>query len=730
MFLAGQDTWPPQGCVGIDCGEHGTCVAGGICECDLGYEGELCEIEIDECDPNPCLNGGTCTDLIADYECACIDGYIGDNCEIEPCEPPSCLPYTPVTADQLAPAGCETYIGAHPTHPGELLCCSAPSTGSAPVCAPGDTPDIPCVIEYEFCDDGTAMKAWSPDPVNGYPGHMVSTSGSWTVDPETGELEIITTASAMGGAMITVNTETYSSAFTYDNGARLDLNSSAAGTINEGGIGYYHRHATNITEVSGLWSATLDADMNTDVTVTATGYMSTYVQDIVCTPPLGMVCLVAPPPETIITSGTHTQPIDLYIIPTGDKMYQTDKAETLVFERQYDPLCEGVECGEHGSCEGGVCVCTDGYIGEFCDVPGPCVGIDCGENGTCVEGICECDTGYEGDNCEVDINECDPNPCLNGGSCAEGVPGTYECTCIDGYTGDNCEICPTDADGDGYGDPASVLCTHPDLDCDDNHATVYPGAPELCDGLDNQCAGDAGYGSIDEGFSVCGDMVSIPSGCFDMGDAFAEGWPDELPVHNVCISAFEMDIHEITNEEYAECVADGGCSAPRYSSSYSRGTYYGDPGYDNYPVIWMEWDQVVEYCAWAGKRLPTESEWEYAARGGLAGNRYPWGDTISSTDANYDFSVGDTSIVESYAPNGYGLYDMAGNVWEWVADWFNENYYSISPANDPTGPTSGAAHVRRGGSWDHSAFGLRTANRCDFCHVDRHGNNLGGRCAR
>ena len=697
MFLIGQQSWFPDPCVTDPPGcVNGTCVTGlGTCECIAGYEGEICDTLI----------------------------------EVEPCEPPSCEPYNQILAGQLAPTGCETYIGAHPIHPGELLCCSAPSSGSAPKCAAGDTPDIPCVVEFEFCDDGTASKAWSPQPVEGYPGHTISMSGSWSVDPDTGELTIITTNSAMDGAMITVDTETYANAFTYDNGNKLDLHSVAAVTINSGGIGYYHRHATGFTDITGLWAATLDADMNTEVTVTATGYESTYVQDIVCAPPLGMVCVVTPKSEEIFTSGTHTLPLDLYLTPTGAVMYQSDAAKVLVFERQPNS-CEGIECGPHGSCEDGVCVCTDGYTGEFCDVVGPCVGIDCGENGTCVEGICECDTGYEGDSCELDTNECDPTPCLNRGSCAQGVPGTYECTCIEGFTGDNCENCPTDADGDGYGNPASGLCTHPQSDCDDNHATVYPGAPELCDGLDNQCTGDAGYGSVDEGYAFCAQMVSIPSGCFNMGDAFAEGWPDELPVHNVCLSNFEMDIHEITNAEYAECVAAGGCTAPRFSNSYSRGTYYGDRAYNDYPVIWMEWSQVDEYCTWAGKRLPTEAEWEYAARGGLAGKRYPWGDTISSTDANYGFKTGDTSRVESYAPNGYGLYDMAGNVWEWVADWFNENFYSVSPTDDPTGPPSGMAPVRRGGSWDHGTFGVRVATRCDFCHADRHGNNLGGRCAR
>jgi len=637
--------------------------------------------------------------------------------------------YRAIPAGRLAPTGCETYVGAHPVYPDERLCCSAPSAGSAPVCAPGDTPDIPCVIQFEFCDDGTASKAYSPDPRTGYPGHTISTSGSWTVDPQTGELKIVTTSSAMGGAMVTVMTETYRDAFTYDGGTRLDLASGAAVAIDAAGLGSYHRHAFSITEISGLWAATLEADMHTDVSVTAAGYASTAVQDITCSPAGGMVCLVVPKPEQSSAEGTHALPIDLYVTPWGARMFQTGEARALVFQRQPGP-CDGIDCGPHGSCEDGACVCRDGYIGAFCDVPGPCAGIDCGPHAACVEGLCECHAGYEGENCEVDIDECDPGPCLNGGACAEGAPGTYACTCVGGYTGAHCEHCPTDGDGDGYGDPASGLCAHPEADCDDGHATVHPGAPELCDGLDNQCAGDAGHGSIDEGYAACCGMASIPAGCFHMGDSFSEGWPDERPVHEVCLSAFEMDVHEVTNAEYAECVADGGCTPPRSSGSYSRETYYGDPAFDGYPVIWMEWQQMEQYCAWAGKRLPTEAEWECAARGGLEGKRYPWGNWVGVRHANFGFHVGDTTPVESYPANGYGLFDMAGNVWEWVADWFGETTYSASPVDDPTGPATGAARVRRGGSWDHDKFGLRTANRCDFCHADRHGNNLGGRCAR
>ncbi len=227
---------------------------------------------------------------------------------------------------------------------------------------------------------------------------------------------------------------------------------------------------------------------------------------------------------------------------------------------------------------------------------------------------------------------------------------------------------------------------------------------------------------VEASYQACSapvNMALISAGCFDMGDAFSEGDSDELPVHNVCITSdFYMDVHEVTNSEYAACVSGGGCTAPDDSSSSTRGSYSGNAAYDDFPVIYVDWNQATAYCAWAGKRLPTEAEGEYAARGGLSGKRYPWGDSISGTDANYwdsgDPWDNDTSEVEYYSANGYGLYDMAGNVLEWTNDWYLSNYYGSSPTNNPPGPASGTYRVLRGGYWNLITNYLRVANRGDY----------------
>ena len=274
------------------------------------------------------------------------------------------------------------------------------------------------------------------------------------------------------------------------------------------------------------------------------------------------------------------------------------------------------------------------------------------------------------------------------------------------------------------------------------------------------------------------EMALVPGGEYEMGDHHGDGYGDELPVHAVYIDPFWIDVHEVTNEEYCTYLnsayaqgliemiggvvykygdTEGYCDTTT-SSSYSRITWNGSTfgitaGKENHPMVVVSWYGAVAYSNWrsvrdgltpcydletwdcafdaGGYRLPTEAEWEKAARGGECNPyySYPWGDSIDGSKANY-WSSGDpyetgpypwTTPVGYYdgnqvppggdMANGYGLYDMAGNVWEWCNDWYGSNYYSSSPYDNPTGPVMGSSRVLRGGSWHYIPSYLRSANR-------------------
>ena len=232
----------------------------------------------------------------------------------------------------------------------------------------------------------------------------------------------------------------------------------------------------------------------------------------------------------------------------------------------------------------------------------------------------------------------------------------------------------------------------------------------------------------------------IPANSFQMGcdsSNLAETcYSDQQPLHTVTLDAYSIDKYEVTNARYQACVAAGGCTAPGSVDSTTRSPYYGTSTYADYPVIQVNWHQASAFCAWAGRRLPTEAEWEKAARGSSDTRTYPWGSSVPDcVKLNYrpasGACVGDTSRVGSY-PSGmspYGVLDMAGNVHEWVNDWYDGSYYSVSPGSNPQGPATGEHRVLRGGSWSFNDNGVRSAFRYGG-YPDNRISLVGFRCVR
>ena len=266
-------------------------------------------------------------------------------------------------------------------------------------------------------------------------------------------------------------------------------------------------------------------------------------------------------------------------------------------------------------------------------------------------------------------------------------------------------------------------------------------------------------GEVDKARTITGKdgapMVLIPAGEFQMGTDVAEipelvqwakkymsgtnaSWFErETPRHSVYLDAFYMDVYEVTNAQYKRFMDATGHSAPYYSKDIR----FNAP---NQPVVGVTWHDASAYAQWAGKRLPTEAEWEKAARGELVGRKFPWGDTdpdgtqcnFADKNANHDWSDKNAddgyvyaAPVGSYPRTGYGLYDMAGNAREWCADRYDSSYYADSPYRNPQGPASGSERVVRGGGRLNRPDPLRVAYRSHDNPANRYYFHIGFRCA-
>jgi formylglycine-generating enzyme required for sulfatase activity len=241
------------------------------------------------------------------------------------------------------------------------------------------------------------------------------------------------------------------------------------------------------------------------------------------------------------------------------------------------------------------------------------------------------------------------------------------------------------------------------------------------------------------------NMALVPAGPFTMGGKASEevkmcsekfgsvcqlAWfVDEEPEHQVSLAAFFIDIYEVTNAGYKDCVQQGACEPPQSSASNSRPSYYGDPEFDQYPVIYVSWHQAQAYCKWRGARLPTEAEWEKAARGTDL-RMYPWGNELDATFANFHWSVSDTTPVGSYESgiSPYGLYDMAGNVWEWTSSLYKPYPYNTNDGRESA--TGSGDRVIRGGSWGQEGDNSVSVSYRYAYDPDQANMDLGFRCAK
>jgi len=307
----------------------------------------------------------------------------------------------------------------------------------------------------------------------------------------------------------------------------------------------------------------------------------------------------------------------------------------------------------------------------------------------------------------------------------------------------------------------------------DGKSCCTPSRPATAAARSNAAASGGGVHLVEQ--------VALPGGVFVMGDANGDGNPGdgERPLHEVRISPFAIDATSVTNDDFARFADATGYRTEAEAFGYSavfhlalqaddqdilgrppqtpwwlgvsgadwrrpNGRNSSIDGLGDHPVVHVSWNDAQAYCRWAGRRLPTEAEWEYAARGGLAGTRYPWGDALLDDQSAFRCNIWQgvfptvndgtdgwltTAPVRTYAPNGFGLWQTIGNVWEWCDDWFDPNYYGRSPRENPAGPREGSQRCMRGGSYlCHPSYCNRYRNAARASNTpDSSAGNIGFR---
>ena len=222
-------------------------------------------------------------------------------------------------------------------------------------------------------------------------------------------------------------------------------------------------------------------------------------------------------------------------------------------------------------------------------------------------------------------------------------------------------------------------------------------------------------------------MVLIPGGEFNMGVKTNPNAPYvDDPVHRVRVDSIYIDKYEVTNVQYLKFCEATGHKLPEF---WGMDQFCSGPDFPDHPVTGVTWPDAMAYAEWKGLRLPTEAEWEFSARGGLENKKYPNGDPMNPSLANYNGTQGEAMSVGSYPPNGYGLFDMAGNVTEWVLDYYEKDYYLAGPKVNPMGPGAGKRRVIRGGGWRSGSM-CCTVNFRQSLRPNWVDFNVGFRCAR